>query len=410
MRPTACFDKSFLQSLSVDESVWFDHYFVAVITPLFFVETLADLGKQVEEGQTPENEVGKIADKTPELNGSPTAFYRTLCDAELRGFPVPMDGRPVLGGGKRAVVGDHKGLVIEVSPEVEALARWRRREFMEVERLHAKAWRAALAMPVWNGANDFLSWGRTQLRECGRIEDVLPLVRSIVDGKSSPYHLMKFVFDAVGVGSDRDRIFARYQAVGFPPLRQFAPYTAHVLDVEIFCRFSMERGLIPRPPSTHRIDIAYLNYLPFCQIFISGDKIHRKTVPLFTPSSHDFVWGPDLKADLKQINDRHKNVPEKVREKGIHAFAPFPPRDGDFLTSKLWDRTSGNWRNPMKLSLDSQQLSEHVVKLVKAMRGSANAGTPAPIFSLDAADSLTIDRRVRVKKGSWYQLPKDLKS
>ena len=44
--PIALFDKSFLQSLSLDESVWFDHFFLPVVSPLFFVETLADLTKQ----------------------------------------------------------------------------------------------------------------------------------------------------------------------------------------------------------------------------------------------------------------------------------------------------------------------------------------------------------------------------
>lgn len=40
------FDKSFLQSLSVDESVILDQMFSCVITPLFFVETMADLTKE----------------------------------------------------------------------------------------------------------------------------------------------------------------------------------------------------------------------------------------------------------------------------------------------------------------------------------------------------------------------------
>lgn len=50
MGPIALFDKSFLQSLTVDESVWFDHFFLPVVSPLFFVETLADLAKQRKDG------------------------------------------------------------------------------------------------------------------------------------------------------------------------------------------------------------------------------------------------------------------------------------------------------------------------------------------------------------------------
>jgi hypothetical protein len=44
--PITVFDKSFLQSLTVDESVWFDRFFVGVVCPIFYVETLADLSKK----------------------------------------------------------------------------------------------------------------------------------------------------------------------------------------------------------------------------------------------------------------------------------------------------------------------------------------------------------------------------
>ena len=37
MRPIALFDKSALQSFSIDESVWLDAFYTCNITPLFFV-------------------------------------------------------------------------------------------------------------------------------------------------------------------------------------------------------------------------------------------------------------------------------------------------------------------------------------------------------------------------------------
>ena len=64
--PITLFDKSTLQSLNPDESVWFDNFYRTVISPLFFVETLTDLSKEVEAGRTPEQVVGNIAAKTPE--------------------------------------------------------------------------------------------------------------------------------------------------------------------------------------------------------------------------------------------------------------------------------------------------------------------------------------------------------
>ena len=42
MGPITIFDKSALQSLSMDESVWLDAFFLVNVVPLFYVETLAD--------------------------------------------------------------------------------------------------------------------------------------------------------------------------------------------------------------------------------------------------------------------------------------------------------------------------------------------------------------------------------
>lgn len=57
MGPIALFDKSFIQSLSTDESVWFDQFFLPVVCPVFYVETLADLAKAPRDGRTAEGEV-----------------------------------------------------------------------------------------------------------------------------------------------------------------------------------------------------------------------------------------------------------------------------------------------------------------------------------------------------------------
>src|ERR1035437_8513928 len=98
MGPTALFDKSFLQSLTVDESVFFDQFFHTVICPLFHVETLADLNKAAREGKRPEDEVGIIADKVPQMHSAPTLSHKELAIQNLIGNAVPMDGRMLLAG------------------------------------------------------------------------------------------------------------------------------------------------------------------------------------------------------------------------------------------------------------------------------------------------------------------------
>lgn len=58
-----------------DEAVWFDTFYRANVIPLFFVEALADLEKEVAGGRTPEDVVGNLAFKTPvcDADGQPRA-------------------------------------------------------------------------------------------------------------------------------------------------------------------------------------------------------------------------------------------------------------------------------------------------------------------------------------------------
>lgn len=146
MGPITLFDKSFLQSLSVDESVWFDHFFYPNICPLFYVETLADLSKtSLRAGRTAEDEVRIIAEKTPEISGGPCVHHRELCISNLLGYRLSMNGQiPVAGARPVQSAEGHKGIVYDATPEAQAFTRWQHGEFKEVERRFAHGWRERL--------------------------------------------------------------------------------------------------------------------------------------------------------------------------------------------------------------------------------------------------------------------------
>jgi hypothetical protein len=100
MEPMLIFDKSFLESLNPDEAVWLDKFFLSSITPLFFVETLADLEKEVHRGRTPEQVVGNLAYKTPDMNSHVSPYHTSLLLSELlRAEEIAMDARIMRTGG-----------------------------------------------------------------------------------------------------------------------------------------------------------------------------------------------------------------------------------------------------------------------------------------------------------------------
>jgi hypothetical protein len=45
-----------------------------------------------------------------------------------------------------------------------------------------------------------------------------------------------------------------------------------------------------------------LFYQPFCDVFVSGDRLHARTAPLFLGDDQRFVRSGDLKADLGALD------------------------------------------------------------------------------------------------------------
>ena len=144
--PFLIFDKSSLESLDLDEAVMLDNFFMSNITPLFFVECLADLEKAIRSKSTPEQLVGSLATRTPESQSYPNVHHARILRGELAGkFDLQTArGRVMLAGGKHVQLGEKKGAIFEHSPEAEAVSRWGKREFLELERNIARQWRRSL--------------------------------------------------------------------------------------------------------------------------------------------------------------------------------------------------------------------------------------------------------------------------
>ena len=110
--PSLIFDKSSLESFNLDEAVLMDNFYMSTITPLFFVECLADLEKTIRGKSTPEQLVGSLADRTPESQSYPNVHHMTILKGELsRQFDLKtVYGRVAIAGGEPVQLGEKKGL------------------------------------------------------------------------------------------------------------------------------------------------------------------------------------------------------------------------------------------------------------------------------------------------------------
>jgi hypothetical protein len=87
--------------------------------------------------------------------------------------------------------------------------------------------------------------------------------------------------------------------------------------VDLFFYLSLDAGLISAERQNNRVDVAYLYYLPFCMIFTSGDSLYRRITPLFLRNDQEFLWAPDLKADLSRLDAHYAALPEEVKAQGV---------------------------------------------------------------------------------------------
>jgi len=407
MGPITLFDKSFLQSLSLDESVWFDNFFLTNISPLFFAETLADLAKSTRPGCTPEKEVSTIAQKTPEMQASANVFHIDLCIANLHGQEIAMDGRIVLAKGVPLKTADKRGVLFKSSPEMEALARWRDGDFRYVERNFAAIWRRSVENIDLRSIGIFLNSIGMAIDNFRSLEEARNAASAFIEQNSSRIDFFKLALLALNIPERFfSSIFKHWERNGKPPFDRFAPYASYILTIIIFFHMALESALISQQKASNRIDLAYLFYLPFCMLFVSSDHFHRRCAPLFLRDNQEFIWGEDLKKDLGRINKYFDKLPEEDKQKGIYSIAVRPPTDEVFLVAKIWDRFFPNWRKrdlsftPKKDSRLIQEI-ENFAKATFTNESQLNQQFLNP-------DAMIVERQVRKKKGSWWLVPRDL--
>jgi hypothetical protein len=408
--PILIFDKSALQALNPDESNWLDNFFLTNITPIFYTETLADLEKDVHAGRTAEEIVGNLALKTPDMQSSPAVHHSKLIGSDLYGTEtVVMDGRMLRAGGKVVNLDGKSGVFFSKSNEEEALYRWQEHEFLDLERQIAKAWRRELSDVDYDETYRFFQkW--FLIGKPKNLAEVKTLADATINGSSQGASLA-FGMNLLGIPDKaQQEIVARWIGMGNPPVREFAPYFHHVVSVDLFFNLAIAADQISRERPSNKIDLAYIYYLPFCQIFTSSDKLHERVVPLFLRKDQSFVKGHDMKADLRKLDDHYSALPDDVKKSGLHKFADCPPEDTAFLVTRLWDTHIPRWRE-LKAQKKEPDQSEHkgLMEHLNRIEKAAESSDPSARISVDETQYVSLIRNVMRKKGKWERFGPNVK-
>src|SRR6266851_3478426 len=407
--PSLIFDKSSLESLNLDEAVLMDNFYMSTITPLFFVECLADLEKKISSNSTPEQLVGSLADRTPDSQAYPNVHHMEILKGELsRQFDMKTTyGRVAMAGGERVQLGDQKGVVYRRSPEREALERWTERHFLEVERNIAKNWRRALTRINFDAMVRAVMSQLAHYRKPKSVEDAKQIADTVID-YLDPEWLIRFGLDLLGVPEVTNYVIDDWIKRRRPPLREYIPYFIFLLTINLFFCLVLPTQLLKNVKPSHQVDLAYLYYLPFCSVFTSKDNFHAQIVPLFLNENQTFVNGTEFKDELKRLNEYYSALSEGERKTGLINFAKYPPDDTSFLTTRLWDKYLPRWRD-IKAKPKEPLDPEAEKKLIEEL----NRMSDSPALqshdeqNSDKLDYFTVIKNVRMRKGKWQRFSSD---
>ena len=398
------FDKSALESLNINEAALLDHFYRCTITPLFYVECLADLEKSLRSKSTPEQLVGSLAIRTPEWNSAANVHHLNVLKGELsRSFDIQkVMCRPAVPGGELLQLGDQKGMVFRPAPEEEALSRWADGDFLNVERQFAKRWRNQLnAIDLSAMSNKVLASIGGNWRKPKSLEDAKGMADLIIDYMDSDW-LIRFGLDLLGVPEATEFVIGDWIYRRRPPIREHLPYFTFMLSINFFFCLVLPTQLLRNVKPSHQVDLAYLYYLPFCAIFASRDNFHVQIAPLFLSSEQTFVHGDELKADLKNLSELYSALPNEVQRTGLNGFARCPPDDTNFLVTRMWDKYMPGWRTmPPPENVDDPSYDHKgMVEALKELTESPHV-VPHSETDIDKLSYVKLERHIRLRKGKW---------
>lgn len=365
-------DKSTFQSLSYNELLRLTYYYKHNITPILVMEILGDLKKEAKDGNPPSQ--NRVIDFATKLFPSSTIvnepYFKAITSELNLDRPIEMDGRPMVNIGKAVQTKDGaKGWVVGQTPEENAVYQWRDGKFTEADLALSELWRNTTTQ------EDILINLKKQLQEVGekiKLKNFEELANYVQDSIDDPKNQQLLLIDLcrsskINVFTSM-RLLKYWQTKEQPLIKNIFPYAYHILKVNTLFHVGLKCGLISTRP-TNKVDLEYLYYLPFCNIFTSNDHLHVNLAPLLLREDQVFIKGVDLKADLSAINEKLEKLGEVEKEKYKKA-PPIEPNSFTFnMYNKFFDYPDGfQWRIPSK-PLPKEELIRKMEEFISAADG-----------------------------------------
>jgi hypothetical protein len=308
-QPTLILDKSAFQGLSRDEHAERLFRYQENITPVLLREILADLAKS-DATKSPERAVQILASKFLGSGGVVNADHSKLCAACLSGTGrFEVDGRPVLDDYSTFQESDGSlSILVDMTPANQAILRWAQAEYREAEQ------RAAVGLREVAGSfNVDALYGRLRTHQViiprpKTIPEIATIADDLLAQRLLQAPLMDWLMEQLQFPALlKHAIWRRWNADGRPPLAKFVPYAHHCARVLLLLLIGMRHQVLTSQV-TNRIDAEYLFYLPFCDVFVSGDRLHEQLAPMVVAAKQTFIPMEKFKTEMAKLAaERHSH-------------------------------------------------------------------------------------------------------
>jgi hypothetical protein len=322
-------DKSALEMLSADELNALSRHYFLVVPPILITEIVGDLySKRRDSTQdgVQTDLVQKVANKIVTNAACRNVDYRDIRAADLLGDEVDHGGfRPILTATRTAFDDDGTEMALIVQDvEMELILNWQKGDFSVEDETYAKLWKATSPAD--------LDEYRRQLKEAKfEIEaSNLADIRSQLDSQfksANQGDLLIYSCSRAKFSPEETLVVrGRWDRLGRPRFCDFAPYAYFCILVEMVFAYGLAKDLIRTSKKAKSdVDLQYVFYFPFTRVFGSRDTFHSELWDVFgNVQKQSFVWGDDLKADLKAIHEYWRDASEDECAT-LRQSAPHPP-------------------------------------------------------------------------------------
>lgn len=335
MGPTIIIDKSVLHQLTSNEIWLLNKLYTINVPEVLLLEIVSDLYKNNKFESEDVEALQRVALKLDIPFMVINMRHPELIAYSLLGKDCLNDRRPVLQG-----VPDKKGygVIIDKNPYQERLARWRKGVVNQQDIDDALEWRRASHKTSTKSILSILKEIGIAFDKYVGLTDIVESVNSMLELVDTQLVLLRAIVETTIIDPRlRREVFDRWDKLGKPKLKDFAPYAHFCWSIQfcfIYCVDSQICGL----RQTDICDLQYVMYLPFCDVFCSHDIFHKTFVPEVKQTEQTFVTGDDLKSDLSNILTTLKKDPSYNENSLRDLKSMYPPKDDNSFTYRMWKK------------------------------------------------------------------------